>query len=63
LELSARAGGVGIWDYDVVNNVLVWDDQMICLYGITRDQFAGAYEASQAGLHLEQPDCLQINNG
>jgi len=53
LSLAARAGGVGIWDYDVVNNLLIWDDQMFKLYGITREQFSGAYEAWQAGLHPE----------
>ena len=51
LALAARAGGVGIWDYDIVNNRLVWDNQMYCLYGITAEQFSGAYEAWQAGLH------------
>ncbi len=56
LMLAARAGGVGIWDYDVVNNVLVWDKQMYRLYGITSDQFGGAYEAWKAGLH---PDDLE----
>jgi len=53
LTLAARAGGVGIWDYDVVNDKLVWDDQMFSLYGITQDQFGGAYAAWQAGLHPE----------
>jgi PAS domain S-box-containing protein len=53
LSLAARAGGVGIWDYDTVNNVLVWDDQMFRLYGITADQFGGAYEAWRMGLHAE----------
>jgi PAS domain S-box-containing protein len=51
LSLATRAGGVGIWDYDVVHNHLVWDDEMFRLYGITRAQFGGAYEAWQAGLH------------
>ncbi|MEI7649730.1 MAG: PAS domain S-box protein, partial [Methanomicrobiales archaeon] len=51
LSLATRAGGVGIWDYDVVNNTLSWDDQMFALYGITREQFGGAYEAWQAGLY------------
>ena len=51
LSLATRAGGVGIWDYDVVNNTLTWDDQMFALYGIKREQFGGAYEAWQAGLH------------
>lgn len=53
LSLAVRSGGVGIWDYDVVNNRLVWDEQMFRLYGITPDQFCGAYEAWQAGLHPE----------
>jgi PAS domain S-box-containing protein len=51
LSLAVRTGGVGIWDYDVVNNTLSWDDQMFTLYGITREQFGGAYEAWQAGVH------------
>ena len=53
LSLATRAGGIGIWDWDVVNNNLVWDDTMFQLYGITSDQFSGAYEAWQSGLHPE----------
>ena len=51
LLLATKAGEVGIWDYDVANDRLVWDDQMYRLYGITPDQFGGAYEAWQKGLH------------
>ncbi|MEI8206412.1 MAG: PAS domain S-box protein [Kiritimatiellales bacterium] len=53
LSLAVRAGGVGIWDYDIVNNHLTWDDQMFRLYGIPPDQFSGAYEAWQTGIHPE----------
>ena len=53
LSLATRVGGVGIWDYDVVNNRLNWDDQMFRLYGITCDQFIGAYQAWLAGVHPE----------
>ncbi|TSA35420.1 MAG: PAS domain S-box protein [Verrucomicrobiaceae bacterium] len=51
LSLATKAGHVGIWDWDVVNDRLVWDDHMYRQYGITREQFAGAYEAWAAGLH------------
>jgi len=51
LALATRAGGVGIWDWDVANNRLVWDEQMYRIYGITADTFSGAYDAWQAGLH------------
>ena len=56
LELAARAGGVGVWDYDIVNNILIWDDQMFALYGIARKDFIGGYQAWQDGLHPEDKE-------
>jgi len=53
LTLAARAGGVGVWEYDLVNPALLWDDQMFMLYGIDKKNFSGAYEAWQAGVHPE----------
>ncbi len=53
LALAVRVGKIGIWEYDVVKNELHWDDQMYRLYGITREQFSGAYEAWQSCLHPE----------
>ncbi|MEI6797330.1 MAG: PAS domain S-box protein, partial [Methanomassiliicoccales archaeon] len=50
LLIAARAGGVGIWDFDVVRNRLTWDGQMFKLYGIQEGQFGGAYDAWKAGL-------------
>jgi len=53
LLLATRAGGVGIWELDTVDNKLIWDDQMYRLYGITPDMFGGSYEAWRAGVHPE----------
>ena len=53
LLLATKAGGVGIWDLDVVNNNLTWDDQMFHLYGIKPENFGGAYETWKAGVHPE----------
>jgi PAS domain S-box-containing protein len=55
LSLATSAAKIGIWDWDLVSNRLVWNDQMYQLYGITEDAFSGAYEAWEAGLH---PDDL-----
>jgi len=55
LSLATRAGGVGIWDYDVINNKMVWDDQMYHLYGVSSDQFAGTYDSWKKCFH---PDDL-----
>ncbi|NVN95932.1 MAG: CHASE domain-containing protein [Bacteroidetes bacterium] len=53
LTLATKAGGVGVWDLDIVNNILVWDDQMFALYGIKKENFIGAYETWLVGLHPE----------
>ncbi len=59
LSLATRAGGVGIWDFDVVKGKETWDDQMYSLYGISREQFGDASEAWRAAIHpsdLERED-------
>jgi PAS domain S-box-containing protein len=53
LVLATRAGNVGIWDWDVVNDELVWDDAMYGLYGLRREDFAGAYAAWAGHVHPE----------
>jgi PAS domain S-box-containing protein len=51
LTLAVRAGEIGIWDYHIGENRLVWDDQMFLLYGVSPDQFGGAFEAWRRALH------------
>ncbi|MCA9913239.1 MAG: PAS domain S-box protein, partial [Anaerolineae bacterium] len=34
LQLATEAGGVGVWEWDVQHNSIVWDQQMYKLYGI-----------------------------
>ena len=51
LELATRAAQIGIWDWDIPNNQLVWDDRMYALYGISPGEFGGAYEAWLNGVH------------
>ncbi|SDF32208.1 PAS domain S-box-containing protein [Methanolobus vulcani] len=53
LKLATRAGGVGIWDLDLLNNDLVWDEQMLNLYGITKNDFSGTLEDWQKLVHPE----------
>ena len=56
LELAVRAGGIGVWDLDIVTNELFWDDRMFQLYGIKRENFSHAYDSWLAGVH---PDDLK----
>ena len=56
LFLATRAGGIGTWDYDIENNILVWDDRMYELYGIEKKDFTGMYISWKTGIH---PDDLE----
>lgn len=51
LETATRAGGIGVWDWDIINDVLEWDDNTFKLYGVTREDFSAAYDAWENGLH------------
>jgi PAS domain S-box-containing protein len=52
-SLAARAARLGVWDWDIQKNELVWDDGMYELYGVKREDFAGAYEAWLKGVHSD----------
>jgi len=59
MQLATSAGGIGIWDYNVVTNALDWDDRMYELYGVSPDEFSGAYDAWQNGLHPDDSERSQ----
>ena len=41
LKLAVRAGGVGIWEWNIVNDRVAWDSQMYRLYGVSPNKFDG----------------------
>ena len=60
LSLAARAGGVGVWDLDLVEDFLLWDDQMFSLYGVDRMYVGQANETRIAGIHPD--DALAVDH-
>ncbi|ALN88578.1 sensory box protein [Lysobacter capsici] len=56
LQVATQAAGIGIWDWDVVRNEMVYDDAMCRLYGVDRADFKAGYDAWQLMLH---PDDVQ----
>jgi len=51
LRLALKSGRFGIWDWDILHNILVWDDRMYEIYGCSRSGFKGCLEAWKNGLH------------
>ncbi|AFZ02491.1 PAS domain S-box protein [Calothrix sp. PCC 6303] len=44
LELALKGAKVGIWEWDVMGDRLIWDDRMYSLYGIAPEDFSGHYD-------------------
>ncbi|MFD2826536.1 PAS domain-containing protein [Leeuwenhoekiella polynyae] len=53
LYLATTSAKMGIWDWDVINDNLTWDNKMYALYGLKEEDFTGAVSAWQHGLHPE----------
>ncbi len=48
LALATKTAGIGIWEYDILNNEVLWDANMYKLYGIKESDFSGVFEAWEA---------------
>jgi len=51
LELAIKSGAIGIWDWDVTENVLTWDERMYELYGLAPDEFSNIYDGWADRVH------------
>ncbi|MBI4783081.1 MAG: PAS domain-containing protein [Oscillatoriophycideae cyanobacterium NC_groundwater_1537_Pr4_S-0.65um_50_18] len=51
LNLAVKSGAIAIWDWNITDNILTWDDRMYELYGITPDQFTSVYAAWASSVH------------
>jgi len=56
LTAATLGANFGIFNFDIVNNVLDWDDSMYVIYGVDKNDFTGEYEAWRSGLH---PDDIE----
>lgn len=54
LELAQKAGlRIGLWDWDIVANTVIWSDETHRQFGYTRDTFSGQVEDAVIRLHPE----------
>jgi len=56
IALALETAAIGIWQFDIQTNRLIWDDAMFRLYGLTPDRFEGVYETWERCVH---PDDLE----
>ena len=53
LLLATDAAEIGIWDLDIVNNILIWDDMMFTLYGLEKQAVLNVYDVCKKSIHPE----------
>src|SRR5579863_397395 len=57
LELAQKAGlGIGLWDWDLVENTVKWSDETYRQFGFSRATFSGRVEDATARLHPKDRD-------
>jgi len=60
IALAADTAKIGVWEYLVPESKLIWDKWMYAFYGIREEDFSGAYQAWQNGLHPDDKELGQI---
>lgn len=58
MNLATQVVGIGIWDWDVVADIMVWDKGMYDLFGAEPDNFSGNLAGWKQRVH---PDDLEYN--
>jgi PAS domain S-box-containing protein len=56
LQLAVQAGNLGIWDWDIEQDALLWDQSTYALYGVDPNAFGGAYDAWMGCLHPDDAE-------
>ncbi len=57
MKLATQSGGVGIFDFDLENNVLIYDEQMYKLHGLNKEEVNITYNLWETLVH---PDDLEM---
>ena len=59
LRLALNAGRMGIFDWDLVSDIIVWTEEHAQLFGMRLEDFEGRYESFAQRVH--QDDLARIN--
>ena len=61
LTLATKAGGVGVWEWDLVRGTMIWDERMFQLYGLDPVLGAPSNDRYLAAIHPDDRQRVQTN--
>lgn len=56
LTLALGAADMGVWDYDPINNILIWDKKQFDIFGFEEQQFEGLISVWENAIHPEDKE-------
>ena len=56
LRMGLQAAQMGTWDWNILENKIIWSSNMEALFGLASGEFDGSYEQFVARLHPEDRD-------
>ncbi|TAN62593.1 PAS domain S-box protein [bacterium] len=59
LKEAQRLAHVGNWEWDIVENVIFWSDEIYRIFGIARGEFDDTYQAFLARVHPEDREAVK----
>jgi len=59
LEFALKGAKIGIWEWQMSDGRLLWDERMFNLYGIPPEKFSGKYEDWFHCIHPDDQDWVQ----
>ncbi|MEJ2231960.1 MAG: PAS domain-containing protein, partial [Nitrospirales bacterium] len=63
LHLALRAGNMGIWDWHIPTDHIIWSDEVAGLFGLAPGGLDGTYRAYQKRVHPEDRSILEETIG
>jgi len=59
LILANKISQLGVYDWDIKNETLIWDERTFELYGVESDNEFSSYEIWSNGLHPDDKDRVE----
>ncbi|MBD2152149.1 PAS domain S-box protein [Pseudanabaena sp. FACHB-1277] len=59
LEFALKGANIGIWEWQISEGRLLWDERMFNLYGISPEAFSGEYEDWFQSIHPDDQEWVQ----
>ncbi|MFT5821146.1 MAG: PAS domain S-box-containing protein [Crocinitomix sp.] len=60
LKLATSSAKIGIWDWNFVENILNWDDNMYALFDVRKGEFEENFEAWEKTAHKEDVESTTL---